>query len=923
MDTSGLLNSVSAGSALAAARRDRPIPDGQVPGPPVHRVAAPSSGPRHGLWANIKTSALAAPQVSKSPGNQVTGGSATPPQIRSAEHQALFEDVLSRTAELDRLIGAAEAIARRRQELAGQLRPGDAEPVRELWSHAVEVMDDYLGQPLSLGREPQGLTLLSATDTFRHWAQSVQRNARGSGGEPILDSPDRLAKLLGRMTDVTPSLSVLVEQADRLLADGAYTLDRLAEQAAARAVVADQLARRQVELAAATQILTTQLGPRLAALRSDRMSRLGVLAGLADNNNSSSELTSEARAGIHELEAIDVDGLEDRLRAIGEWVDTYASDPSLTPTVITHRIATELEMPLQQAELRLAQLASQYQPEQLTQAEVGRQQAQFAALGEHIEAQLAALRQRYQRLVDVRRHKLGSEPDERYDGAIAKTVNDSISQLGAQENTFLDLQSKVGSAAIDSYSSLRAQVLAQTASVRTLLAKSERFASDESLEDTLAAAWQEVLRPLQLRLQQTREQQAQAQALLGQFQDHPGLTDSVRTHIETLLAALARAASEAEQFTQTAHQATSSQRAHFGAATKAHERDLERALGDLAPLNSRETFQSLLADAILQKELAAEARAAEQDRAEQAARGCLDEQLRALSRRRQRMSERLRAALGYAAALEPLEPVRASRIYEQLDAVVTLPLALPLLASRTIGEAFSQSAAWQAFEQAALGGGESFRAIELTVSQLDVLLGPGGRLTEVLAALETQASREPLHRYQSLARTRAAIEQTLQRATGQLATLDAEQLSAAPTSSQRGETDYRAERAAGELRQIGTELGRVRSLLSTAGSENLAGAESLLAEARQLVTTANEDLAAAAARHEAQQTAASDTRDSAATRHRLREKLQAVLTDRPDSTPTPPEPIVTPAAAPESFEVGGDTASTDKVVSIPIHRNDR
>lgn len=887
-----------------------------VPGPPVHRVTATASksGPRHGLWAKIDSSALMATPSQSTATSQPLPAA----QIRSAEHLALLEDVLSRIEELDGLVARVDASAARRDELASKLRRSDPDSVQALWRHAAETFDGYLSQPIRLGGTAHGLSLQEATDTFRHWSGSVRSSVRGSGGEALQDSPERLTKLLARLTDVAPSISELSAQAERLLGDPAYTLERLTEQAKSRVAAADLTKRRTADLMAATESLTTDIGPRVAALRAAVSSRCGVLAGLADNGNSSSELTAEARAGIRDLEAIDVESLEVRLQSIQAWASKYAADPSLTASVIRHRITSELVTPLEQAELRLAELEIQYQPEQLTQAEVNRQRAQFAALTEQVTAQLDALQARYQILVSVRRRKLGSAPDERYFGAIAKAVNDAISALGGLENELLLLAANVGQAHIDSYSSLRARVLTATQTVRTSLAQSERFASPAALEATLTEAWKEGLRPLTVLMSRADELAARADQLLADFKDHPGLTQSVLAHIQTLTDALRRARSDTQTFLAKAQPATSGQRTHLEAATKAHQRDLEQALAEMTPLGSRESFQALLGNEVLQARLAAEAERAEAERAEQAARARLPEQLSTLERSRRRLAERIRAALGYATSLEAFAPERAERHYAQLDAVLALPLELPALGAPTLGAALGDQAAWLQLEAQATNHQTPFRPIELTISQLTVLLGSGGQLTELLSQLEEQASREPLRRWQSLSRRRSAIDATLRKATQELATVDAERLTEVAAQPPQTEAAYRAETISHEVTRIGTELGRVRSLLQSEPTEHLAGAEALLAEALQIVDRAWEDLAALAARQAAHRQTTRLATDAATKRHRLREKLQAVLAEQPARS----QPSVAPVAPTQEVSAPADlpTESTEpEEVSIPVH----
>lgn len=886
-----------------------------VPGPPVHRVPLPRIGPRHGLWANINPSALTA-----QPAQAPTPSQPAPAVIRSAEHLAVLEDVLSRTDEIEQLLTTYAALQERRGELATELQTSDPSSVQALWQEAVTAFDAYLSQSIHQGKTGQTVNLMEAVDTFRHWVASVRDNARGSGGEAIQDSPERLEKLLGRMTDLEPSINQLLQDAAHILSNPRLEVSAIHKLAEARAAEATQATLRQSELAAATSVLTCDIGPRLATLRSSIASRMGVLRGLADNSNSSTDLTAEARTGIRDFEQIDVESLETRLGSIQEWVSKYASDPTLTAAVITHRIEQELDRPLTQAETQLAELEIQYQPSELTRAETERQHAQFATLSGQVAAQLTVLRSRYQTLVTVRRQKLGSEPDERYYGAVAKEVNDAISLLGQQENDLLSLSADLTGAHIDSYTSLRGRVLAQTEAVRELLGQSDRFATNSALETTLTDAWKHVLRPIQLLLTQATEHIERSKGFLLDAKDHPGLSDSVRAHIQTLTDSLTQSAQEARTFVASAEQATGSNRSQLAVGAKAHQRDLERTLKEFAPLASREQFQALLSDEVLQAQLAAEALRAEQERAEQQARARLPEQLQTLLRSRTRLIDRVRHLLGYATALEPIEPNRAEQYYGQLDTVLSLPLDLPALDCRTLGQALNTPAAWQQLEKKVQTADFPFRPLDLTVSQLEVLLGPAGRLTQLLSELETQAGHEPLSRFQSLTRRRKSIKHTLEQATTQLATLDAERLTAA-TGVEQTEDAYKAERAGHELRRIGTELGRVRALLSSAEREHLAGAETLLAEALDTAQRATEDLAALAARQAVQRKTTEKPSDATAKRHRLREKLQATLVEQ--SLPAQSIVIASQIQVPEPEPPGGEELTIDaeeaEEVSIPVH----
>lgn len=816
------------------------------------------------------------------------------PQFQSADHAALLEETRSRIDELDALLVTLTNLSARATQLASKIDAASPQEVQALWQTASQTVAAYLNQHLQLVAGADPSTLIASVPILQGWIDHFRQGSVGAGGERLHDSPIRLERLLSKLVDLQPSVSELTTRASALLAGGSTNPAAVAAQAAALAARMMQTHDRLEAIDTLVTQLHNVAGPRVAALVGQIKTQSSALKSLADNAESSPTLTTSAREGLKALAAFAVEPLEEALTSIDAWVGKYRPDPSLTAEQVARRIHTELEAPLAALETQVSQLANQYQPKQLQAAEAARQTEQYQTLRDQVTSQLTAVKARYQALVAVRRRKLGSEPDDRYFGAIAKTVNDAITELGSYENELLALQADLGADhAVGAYAALRTRTLSLTETVSTLMKRTEEFADATHLEETLATAWKHELTPLAPLIDEARTRADFLRHELADTASHPGLTPSLTRHIQQLTEALGTAANQADRFSQNQTGVAASELPKLKQVVGELEQGLRSALRDTGKLADREGFRQFLGDELKHQQVAAAAKRTEEEVSEARERKALPGKIRALGTLRVTLLGRLRAVLGYATSIEPFDAARAGALYRTLDAVLTLSVDLPALEATTLEAVIRQTDRWEQFATSVEAGGHTVRAVELTVSQLELLFGPAGRLGETLTSLEKVASREPLRLYQRLARTRDRLGTQLERLTSELQLASASILMATDDDGSRVTNDpsrlgYRAEadtsRDDQELRRLGTELGRVRSLVLTAGQEPLGTQHALLVAIERALQTATEDLAAFQARLTTRAQAAKTTQvEDAATRHRLREKLQGLLReDRPD-----------------------------------------
>lgn len=833
-------------------------------------------------------------------------------RAHTAEHLALLEDVSSRVTELEQLIELLGTLIDHQQTLAVALNPSDPELIQERWQHGLNLLTPFLDQPIQPTVDAQPVPLQEAADIFRQWTTTFRHNARGPGGEPFQDSPSRLGKFLTKLTDLNPRPAQLLRDGLALLGNPELNPAIIAREVTTLSEQIEQTAQHQAEIDQAAEPILRTVGPALVALRHTANSLLERLSGVANAKESSAQLTRRAHEAKHALEGIEIDALEQRLTSIQDWISKFRDDPVLTVSAVTDRIERDLTQPLAAATETVRSIEAQFTPNAVEDFE----RAHHQTLAAQVSQALGDLQERYQVLVRLRRTKLGTTPDERYFGTVAKQVNDTIAELGESENRLLAVQAELR----DSTSRLSPQLLLQvrdaTLATHRLMAASASFANPETLEKTLASAWRLELVVLDQPLVQAREQLS----ALRQAQQSPGIgpiDPAVQAELKSRQRQLETAVVAAEQLRTSDEHAPSPDRASIKATVAGVFRALRQAGASIEPLTTPAGLRTFVAEQTQASHESAIIHAHAQAQADITIWETITKLTATIERQRQMALGDLREVLGYATALEPYQPERATALYEQLMATVAVSVDLPAFDSRTLGDVLTDQLGWTGFHDGVMTRSLDLRAAELTIRELALLLGPAGRLQETLATLQQIAHSEPIAAYRQSATHRTAlgrqltdIERTLLAVTvrNRSARLDT-RAGHSPTTGAQTETE--PERLFDLIRSLRLRLERLeQAVLSTVQTE--------LATISEDVDQVAEDIAVLEARQRVRDRRIDETNHQhQLKRQQLRERLQRLLVDQ-SSNPQPSTKPQTPVKSKrdEPVDVSRHTLKQPQPIAI-------
>lgn len=858
----------------------------QLPGPPAHQV--PSSG------------SVTPPSRTIRPVHSTWDAPNTP--TRSAEHLTLLEEVTRRVEELTALSTLVGKLAQREAALAASRNPADPGSVRALWERPLTPLRSFLDQPVQLVPGEDPTRLRDTHDRFAQWAATFQENAVGPGGGHLQDDPARLERFLERLTAVEPSPTTLLRTATTLATDRSTDPDALAANAETLRTQLAADAQRQQQLDQALETAQREYGTRIAALRQTANAIRTELAALADDRGSSSAVTKQAREGIADLEQLKLDTFDERMRSLAEWVAKYRTETTFGPAQITSRAQRDFARQLTASEARLAELQRAYDPTALQAAERAALEAQFATLQADVTRQLEAIRTRYQTLVAVRRRKLGSEPDERYFGTVAKSVNDAITALGDAENRLLELQAALGTATADQYAGQRQAVQAAAQATKQLLATSDDFASDTRLEQVLQNVWRQELKPLETAIAAARKREAVATKLMREFTTHSAFSEGMRDHVADLVAELRTAREAAERAIAEAGTAHAGEQGTGQGAVRDAKALAANYLADLRPaleateaIKDRTAFQALLHDESERARIEAETRQAEARAQAEAQRTQLRSELATAQNQRERTRADLRTALGYVTALEQYAPKASLGLYQTLTEALNAPLALESLPATTLNNLLTSTDVWTALSATIEAITDEPSDLDAALGAITTSLGPTGRLAAALSEVTDFQRLHPLARYRD--RIRLARELDDRRQQLQRTLNEAHDLLAAQRTTKQTLTIEEARQFVHQLETDETLLDEARTTLVTVANAlgalhdedaDPAAPDVIRRDLAQLEAT----LGGVVARYPAHTVAATPSADpDAALRHELRTKLQATLREMPKTKAVEGKPV--------------------------------
>lgn len=652
-----------------------------------------------------------------------TNAPATPDRPATADDAVRLEVVRELARDAGKLIEFVDIGRERLQTCTAALRDSAHRAAQAPWQQALRELTALLNRPIQVQPGTAPLPLVDAVDELRQWVHAFEENAAGPGGDSLHDDPVRLQKLEQRFEAVDPAIPLLLKETRQLLARQDLDPSNLDRRATAAVSASDRTDARTQAVDALLAELTGTWREQVMSLRTHLNALRSRLSQYADARTvDAAEIRERAQQGLRLVDRVPLDDYASQLDRVIEWAEHWRADERFTAQTLNARIQDELAKPIQTLRTSADELETLYGAAQfdalLDAATAQREQVETAER----TTLLDAVRDRYRALVELRREKLGRNPDERYFGAPAKAVNDAISALAETELALSDAgdTEQVGRRAT------------------ALLAETEEFVDPARFERYLAEQWRRLLTPLERALDEANTLRHELDDRRADLATDPRGRPSLLATFDRTVASFDAAFASARTLLDSA----SADHVPSQQAVTDEERKLRRALRAAAALLNPERMETELA--------------AVQAREAQAWTGERDQylaQLHDLARRAATYRHELDAFQAYAAAIEPYAPAVAGTVYDALTDTLSRTLtATPPLRLRDALAPATFTSVERAL--ATVGGGTA----PVVIGQLDVALGDAGALAGLIRTLGELQTRHPATSYVALEEERAALE---------------------------------------------------------------------------------------------------------------------------------------------------------------------
>ncbi|MBI2589854.1 hypothetical protein HYW32_02430 [Candidatus Berkelbacteria bacterium] len=672
----------------------------------------------------------------------------------SVEHAERLEQVREQIQDLKTIAECARQLTVRLSELAAQQKPDLPAEVAKIWANASSQIARYLNQPVQIGAGATPHSLEEAQEQFEHWISLFCENAAGPDGTGLQDDPDRLRSFQGKLENIEPLASTLAKNGRALVAQKELTLEYL--QASAQETYAK--AHKNTErLKAIDQAARPLQAHWLEALQQEKRELEQLKADLkkiSGEHQLSATLLAKTDEGIQILNHLSTEPLEQAQISIAEWVGKFREAEDFTAEKVRERIQTDLKTPFQKLAGRIEELRRAYDPDRLKKIYEAELKKERGVVIEEAQNLLGALKARTSVLTNLRREKLGSKPDVRFFGEIAKQVNTAITALSEAEMSLLEAISALKDAPLVSKNA--ASFTESQAKAKKLLIQTQNFAARNKIEELLATSWKTSLTPLKEVLETARKREISAKALADKYSRHPGFDTALAADLKIKTQALTTACARATEFI-TDHEKQSGGAKELTAQRERLMQTIQAAAQALEPYTDE---TRLMAKLEANKERTEERRVEEERQAreeEARRRSTLLPRLVTLTHEASHLASQFRRALGYATQLEQYDSSRALELYQKLTALAETNFNSQVSALPPLGEIISQGKFLTELKTRFESAEHSTNEIEIEISQIEVALGENGRASELFREFNDLENRYPLTAY----RTRGQLSHLL------------------------------------------------------------------------------------------------------------------------------------------------------------------
>lgn len=400
------------------------------------------------------------------------------------EHLALVTNLVDTFAELTSVVREVDDRSRilERDRREAREEHEEAPELTQIWVHAIEPLAQYLTQPVQLAAGAKPVQLQEAAEQFGAWVATFRENAVGPGGQGLQQDPARLAAFETKLAAVDPTPAWLEQEGQRLLIRPELDPATVRRTVAATATSLTEEQERTKAIKEVLQHFDQEWEASIPSLEDQLRERRAELQLLADAATSSPELRRQATTGLAALRASTTNDMVAARVRFGEWIEKYQHEPTFTAEQVRQRINRELRPLMRTFQNKVDQASSQWTAKRLRDREQAAVAQRAQSQQQTLDDTIARVRERYARLVSVRRTKLGQEPDERFFGEMARLVNSAITDLGSLEADLLALRDRVATGSAD-----QGDMAPIIARANHILRQSDDYADANHLERRLAS----------------------------------------------------------------------------------------------------------------------------------------------------------------------------------------------------------------------------------------------------------------------------------------------------------------------------------------------------------------------------------------------------------------------------------------------------
>lgn len=588
----------------------------------------------------------------------------------SQEQATRLEQIRELVNDVDQLTGVIDQLENLQNKLLKQQAVIIEEPVLSaIWQGAIDKINDLLNRPMQLSSDSQPTTVIQATASLKKLVTTFNENPTGPGGDRLWENPARLENFTNKLEDIEPQPLILIRNAQELLDDQQLSPQHLEQVVKQKQTELTKFKVSQGKVKEIVSRIENKTKKAVAEFNQELADFIKALGELSAAPDSSSELKTKLQSGLKLINDQLVNQLGvDQIETILSWIGKYQNDPHFTTKEMEDRVKRDIEEPLANFKKQLLDFKEEYDPIKLKQVEEEQRQQtieQFKKEVEQLSTQVVSI---YDQLIQLRKSKLGVNPDERFFGEVAKSVNDLITALGQLQNQILELKGSLST--LTTIAPDQTNRLAQLKiDAQKLFDQSANFTNPEALEKLLGQQIVAIIKPLEEKVQQAKDNISSLNNLVAEFKGQLGFDGQLEGELTQLVTDLQTGLNKATHFISQA-KADSKKITDVEQQLGNHHQTLDQTMRKVRELASKEKIQQKIEDNLklmLQKQQ--QELGQRQQKSEELKMG-FAQRISYIINQAVKLGQRLKAAAGYARDLEKYDSSRSLEYFELLKQIL-------------------------------------------------------------------------------------------------------------------------------------------------------------------------------------------------------------------------------------------------------------